>query len=221
LPVRFSDCRLPSFDLGPGRSLDSLQWVDLFDDVSWDSAMTRLIASVRYVQNGSKARSAWSGPRSYPSGESRRPREIKAEAYQRGVDLEANVTVSAAELAVDTIVSVHFKEGPCSRCQGTGAAAGTDPKVCRKCRGTGQQSRKVGRLGVSEPCATCGGRGLVVDNPCSLCSGDGRGHRTLRARIPPGIKDGQRLRVQGQRRSGRWAGAVGDLYVRVQVKPEK
>ena len=136
LPVRFADCRLPSFDLGPGRSLDSLQWVDLFDDVSGDSAMTRLITSVRYVQNGSKARSAWSGPRSYPSGESRRPREIKAEAYQRGVDLEANVTVSAADLAADTIVSVHFKEGPCSRCQGTGAAAGTDPKVCPKPQST-------------------------------------------------------------------------------------
>src|ERR1700761_9046037 len=33
------------------------------------------------------------------------------------------------------------------------------------------------------------------------------------------LRTGKRLRVQGQRRSGRWAGAVGDLYVRVQVKP--
>ena len=30
LPVRFADCKLPEFDLGPGRTLDSIQRVDLF-----------------------------------------------------------------------------------------------------------------------------------------------------------------------------------------------
>jgi hypothetical protein len=42
IPVRFSDCRLPDIDLGFGRTLRSLQWVDLFGD-------ERELAAVRLI----------------------------------------------------------------------------------------------------------------------------------------------------------------------------
>ncbi|MDQ3913919.1 MAG: toll/interleukin-1 receptor domain-containing protein [Actinomycetota bacterium] len=45
IPVRFSDCALPQFDLGAGRTLDSLQRVDLWGD-AWDGGTGRLLTSV-------------------------------------------------------------------------------------------------------------------------------------------------------------------------------
>jgi hypothetical protein len=51
LPIRFSDCQLPLFDLGAGRTLDSLQQLDLFDGSTWDSAVARLVAVLHDVRN--------------------------------------------------------------------------------------------------------------------------------------------------------------------------
>jgi molecular chaperone DnaJ len=110
-------------------------------------------------------------------------------------------------------------EGPCKVCRGTGAKAGTVPKVCPDCQGTGQSSRDLGSFAFSEPCTTCRGRGLVVDNPCAECAGSGRAMsaRTIQARIPAGVGDGQRIKVKGKGAPGERGGPPGDLLVRVHV----
>lgn len=46
IPIRLSDCDLPHVDLGAGRSLTSLNWLDLFGD-RWDPACARLISEIR------------------------------------------------------------------------------------------------------------------------------------------------------------------------------
>ncbi len=38
-------------------------------------------------------------------------------------------------------------------------------------------------------------------------------------RIPPGVKDGSRVRAAGEGESGSNGGASGDLYLRVRIKP--
>lgn len=48
IPVRLEDCRLPQYDLGAGRTLDSLQRVDLIDD-DWDTGAARLVSGVLRV----------------------------------------------------------------------------------------------------------------------------------------------------------------------------
>jgi tetratricopeptide (TPR) repeat protein len=48
IPVRFSECRLPEFDLGGGRTLDSLQRLDLFGE-RWDEQGERLVGAIRWV----------------------------------------------------------------------------------------------------------------------------------------------------------------------------
>ncbi|MGI5487964.1 toll/interleukin-1 receptor domain-containing protein [Microtetraspora malaysiensis] len=45
IPVRFDDCELPHYDVGPGRTLGSLQWLDLFDD-TWERGADRLVKAV-------------------------------------------------------------------------------------------------------------------------------------------------------------------------------
>ena len=145
-------------------------------------------------------------------------------AARRGADVETETALSFGDAIDGATVSLRLTgEGPCTVCGGTGAKAGTMPKVCPDCHGTGQQSRNLGGFGLSEPCPTCRGRGLVVDDPCSACSGSGRAmsSRTIQARIPAGVADGQRIRLPGKGAPGERGGKAGDLYVRVHVKPDE
>ena len=148
------------------------------------------------------------------SGTQTRPR--------RGTDIETEATLSFNDAIDGTTVSLRLTgEGACPTCHGTGAKSGTVPRVCPTCQGTGQSSRNLGSFAFSEPCKDCRGRGLVVDDPCPSCSGSGRAmsSRTIQARIPAGVADGQRIRLRGKGAPGERGGPAGDLYVRVHVKP--
>ena len=148
------------------------------------------------------------------SGTQTRPR--------RGTDIETEATLSFNDAIDGTTVSLRLTgEGACPTCHGTGAKSGTVPRVCPTCQGTGQSSRNLGSFAFSEPCKECRGRGLVVDDPCPSCSGSGRAmsSRTIQARIPAGVADGQRIRLRGKGAPGERGGPAGDLYVRVHVKP--
>ncbi len=141
---------------------------------------------------------------------------------RRGADVETETTLSFSDAINGATVSLRLTgEGPCRVCKGTGAKAGTVPRVCPTCEGTGQGSRNLGSFAFSEPCKTCRGRGLVVDDPCETCSGSGRAMstRTIQARIPAGVADGQRIKLGGKGASGERGGPPGDLYVRVHVQP--
>ncbi len=56
IPVRFAECDIPAFDLGAGRTLDSLQRVDLLD-ASWEHGGARLVAAVLRILQIPAARS--------------------------------------------------------------------------------------------------------------------------------------------------------------------
>ena len=141
---------------------------------------------------------------------------------RRGADVETEVTLSFSDAVDGTTVPLNLTgEGPCPVCHGTGAKAGTVPKVCPTCEGTGQSSRNLGNFAFSEPCKTCRGRGLVVEDPCQSCNGSGHATstRTIQARIPAGVNDGQRIKLRGKGAPGERGGPAGDLYVRVHVTP--
>ncbi len=141
---------------------------------------------------------------------------------RRGTDVETETTLSFSDAIDGTTVALRLTgEGPCPTCHGTGAKAGTVPRMCPSCQGTGQSSRNLGSFGISEPCKECRGRGLVVDDPCPACTGSGRAmsSRTIQARIPAGVTDGARIKLAGKGAPGERGGPAGDLYVRVHVKP--
>jgi molecular chaperone DnaJ len=112
---------------------------------------------------------------------------------------------------------------PCTNCHGSGARPGTSPKVCATCNGTGVISRNQGAFGFSEPCTDCRGTGSIIEHPCDECKGTGvtTRSRTINVRIPPGVEDGQRIRLAGQGEAGLRGAPSGDLYVTVHVRPDK
>ena len=145
-----------------------------------------------------------------------------ASAARRGGDLEAEVTLGFTDAADGVTVPLQLSTpSTCPTCHGSGARPGTATRVCPVCSGTGSQSRNAGGFAFAEPCRECRGRGLLVDDPCPTCAGSGQAisTRTLRARIPAGVKDGQRIRLAGKGTPGERGGPAGDLIVTVHVQP--
>ena len=142
-------------------------------------------------------------------------------AGRRGADIETEATIGFSEAIDGVTVALRLtSDAPCPDCSGTGARAGTMPRVCPECEGVGMVAASVGgAFTMNETCPACRGRGLVVDDPCPTCKGSGRGlsNRTISARIPAGVKNGQKIRLRGKGASGERGGPPGDLLVTVHV----
>jgi len=90
-----------------------------------------------------------------------------------------------------------------------------------------EEASRGGRRSVtvegSEDCQVCGGTGVAGDRVCQACGGQGAigKPRTLEVQIPPGAREGTRLRLAGQGEPGRNGGPAGDLYFVVRVRPHR
>jgi molecular chaperone DnaJ len=62
-----------------------------------------------------------------------------------------------------------------------------------------------------------------VGDPCEKCRGEGRvtAPREVTVQVPPGIADGQRIRISGEGGAPGPGGRAGDLYVHVSVLPDE
>lgn len=150
-------------------------------------------------------------------------RRTTVRSARRGADVEGEVSISFLDSVKGTTVGMQMvSDEPCPACRGTGAKAGTMPRMCPTCQGSGMQPTSAGGVfSLSEPCRTCHGRGIIVDDPCEVCHGSGRASstRTMQVRVPAGVTDGQRIRVKGKGSRGENGGPSGDLYVLVHVHP--
>ena len=143
---------------------------------------------------------------------------------RRGKDLETETRLDFLEATKGVAMPLRLTSpAPCTNCHGSGARPGTSPKVCAACNGSGMISRNQGAFGFSEPCTECRGSGSIIENPCEECRGTGvtTRTRTINVRIPPGVEDGQRIRLAGQGEAGLRGAPSGDLYVTVHVRPDK
>ena len=143
---------------------------------------------------------------------------------RRGKDLETETQLDFLEAAKGVAMPLRLTSpAPCTNCHGSGARPGTSPKVCASCNGSGVVNRNQGAFGFSEPCTDCRGSGSMIEHPCDECRGTGvtTRSRTINVRIPPGVEDGQRIRLAGQGEAGLRGAPSGDLYVTVHVRPDK
>ncbi|HEU65281.1 MAG TPA: molecular chaperone DnaJ, partial [Chloroflexi bacterium] len=145
---------------------------------------------------------------------------------QKGDSLQNHLTLSFKEAVFGCSKEVEIQRIEfCPSCHGIGSERGTNPETCPDCRGTGQARRVqqsiFGRYTSTIACPRCGGSGTVISNPCSQCQGRGRikVKRKITVRIPAGVDDGQRLRLDGEGNAGLYGGPPGDLYISFSVKP--
>ncbi len=145
-----------------------------------------------------------------------------------GGDVLAGVEVSLLEVLEGTVREVDFEAvGTCDHCRGNGAEPGTPIHTCERCEGSGQireQVRSVfGQVVRAMPCDRCHGDGRVPETPCEVCGGAGRvaDERTWEVDVPPGIEDGQRIRISGGGHAGDVGARQGDLYVEVHVEADE
>ncbi len=151
----------------------------------------------------------------------------RARGAARGADVAAEVEVELVEAALGVEREVPIAVAvSCPACGGNGAEPGTSPATCPACGGSGRlqavSSTVFGQFVRTQTCGRCGGAGRIVEHPCSSCDGAGRvlEERTLTVQIPPGIHDGQRIRIGGEGHAGALGGRAGDLYVLVRVRPD-
>src|SRR5919112_2014087 len=157
-------------------------------------------------------------------GGGQRPRTSQPRP-RRGADVESSATIGFTDALDGVTVSLRLtSDSACPTCQGTGGKPGTRPHICPECEGAGfVVSGTGGAFSINETCPRCGGRQLVYDEACPTCHGSGRGTsaRSIQARIPAGVKDGQRIRLKGKGGPGENGGPAGDLFVTVRVTPHR
>jgi molecular chaperone DnaJ len=145
----------------------------------------------------------------------------------RGADIAAEVEIDLVDAARGVSRPVTFDVAlTCGRCGGNGAEPGTSLTTCPTCGGSGrvqQVARSVfGEFVRTQACRRCLGAGRIVEHKCEECNSAGQvlQPRTLDLQVPPGIHDGQRIRITGEGHAGSYGGRAGDVYVLVRVRPD-
>lgn len=104
---------------------------------------------------------------------------------------------------------------------------GAKKSTCGVCNGTGTRTFVIqSGFQMASTCPACGGAGTTVAprDSCGDCDGLGRvkGRKTVDLKIPAGVDDGFKLRLDGAGDvplSG--SGSPGALYVRISVGPSR
>jgi molecular chaperone DnaJ len=142
----------------------------------------------------------------------------QAEA-EKGGDLEYVMNIDFWQAIKGTQARVNINRyDVCETCHGSGST-GSGEVTCPQCKGSGHVSQMAGAMKFNLTCPKCGGSGKLR-NACPTCGGDGRVTHTesVEIRIPPGARDGSRLRVPGKGNAGTMGAPPGDLYITTKVE---
>jgi molecular chaperone DnaJ len=139
----------------------------------------------------------------------------------RGSDLHADVRLPFEAAVRGAVAHVTVTRlATCMACAGRGVVP-VPERPCAACAGTGALRGARGHMVFARPCPRCEGTGIQRVTPCATCRAEGVAMRSEAVSVaaPPGVRDGERLRLAGHGNAGRRGGAAGDLYVTVHVAP--
>lgn len=146
---------------------------------------------------------------------------------RRGQDVQVILEVSFMESVFGSDRELTLdKAAACVRCGGSGHEPGAKIETCARCKGSGRitsvQRTILGQMQVQSACPDCGGEGKIVSESCRECHGKGhvKQQTKLQVKIPAGIAAGEIIRLAGQGAAGEKGAPAGDLYIKVQVRPD-
>ena len=143
---------------------------------------------------------------------------------QRGRDLalEIEVTLKEAAFGVEKEIKINRTE-LCDVCAGSRMKSGTQKSICSQCGGKGQVRYQQGFFAISRTCSACRGEGEIIASPCTRCRGTGKSkeNKVLNIKIPQGVDNGMKLRIEKEGEAGDKGAARGDLFVIIHVKKHK
>jgi molecular chaperone DnaJ len=146
----------------------------------------------------------------------------RTRARTRGSDLRYHLEIAFEQAAFGTTAQITIpRPKPCGACKGSGAKAGTGPRTCPTCGGSGEIRLTQGFFSIARTCHHCQGQGRVIVDKCPDCGGAGatREDARVEVKVPPGVDTGTRLKLSGEGEPAPVpGGAPGDLYVVVQVR---
>ena len=72
----------------------------------------------------------------------------------------------------------------------------------------------------TESCPNCKGKKFINNAKCKKCNGEGEliSHKTILVKIPPNIKQGEKVMLKNEGNIGQFGGANGDLYLKINIE---
>ncbi|MCI9568334.1 MAG: molecular chaperone DnaJ [Lachnospiraceae bacterium] len=142
----------------------------------------------------------------------------------RGANVRTGIRITFEEAIFGCQKEIELSlKDECPKCHGTGAKPGTSPTTCPKCNGKGKivytQQSFFGQVQNVQTCPDCQGTGKIVKEKCPDCYGTGyiSSRKKIQVTVPPGIDNGQSIRIAGKGEPGSNGGERGDLLVEMTV----
>ena len=144
--------------------------------------------------------------------------EDAEEAAQTAADIRLNLEISLEQAAAGCRTTIDYTRGKaCPTCAGSGESGMTRTRFCAACHGSGRV-RDPQRVLVG--CTDCSGRGFFSERICPDCGGRGRetASVSIEITVPPGMLQGDELRLAGQGEAASDVLAAGDLYLTIIIR---
>jgi len=151
-------------------------------------------------------------------------RQRRPSQPNRGRDLALELDLHFEDAVFGTEKEIKLNRTElCPECGGSRMKPGTEKSVCQHCQGRGQVRYQQGFFAISRTCSDCHGSGEIIPFPCKDCRGTGKTKKkkTLTVKIPPGVDNGTKLRLEGEGEAGDRGAERGDLYVITHLKRHK
>lgn len=149
----------------------------------------------------------------------------RANSARPGDDIQIRCTIDFQDSVKGVVQDLKFRRKEvCPSCNGSGAKSASAIKTCTKCGGSGvvrvNQNTIFGSIVSETTCPDCKGKGKIVTEVCKDCLGKGfvTNIRTVHAKIPAGINDGQTLVYRGDGDCGLNGAPNGNLIILINVK---